>query len=131
MSRQALSGDWHTSCFSRLQGLEHRAKPTEHRRGHEREEGTRDQPGRPPPSRVAAFAEGVAAGRPRRFALAIGAADAAAARREELPAAVDVNRQFAELPAPRRAHAYEAVHKWRWMAARRALLLWELLRQPV
>lgn len=80
-------------------------------------------------SHIAAFAEAVAAGHPHRFAQAVKAAYAAGTSREDLLAAVDINRQFAEVPAPGRAQAYEAIHEWHWMVARRALLLRELLPQ--
>ena len=77
---------------------------------------------------IAAFTEVVAASQPRRFEQAATAAYAAGASWEDLLAAVDLNRQFGEVPAPVRAQAYAAIHAWHWMVARRALLRRELLQ---
>ncbi|HEY7676790.1 MAG TPA: hypothetical protein VIG69_06945 [Candidatus Methylomirabilis sp.] len=52
---------------------------------------------------VRTFVEAVAADHPHHFSRTLRAAYAGGAEREDVPAAADINRQVAELPAPVRA----------------------------
>lgn len=69
---------------------------------------------------ITTFAESVAAGRPEQFEDAVRAAYEAGADRDTLLMAVDVAGGGARVPAAIAGQAYAAVHRWQWIAARRA-----------
>ena len=70
-------------------------------------------------TRIAAFVEALAAGRRYGLEQAIEAAYEAGASREDLLGAVDMARALGGIRALLLVKAYEDVHAWYWIAARR------------
>jgi alkylhydroperoxidase/carboxymuconolactone decarboxylase family protein YurZ len=80
---------------------------------------------------LAIFVETLATRQWHQLERLVKAAYAAGASREDLFSAIELCRQQAHVPGPVVARAYEMIHAWHWMVARRNDHLWDIAAQPL